>query len=154
MEQVPNPLITIRQVMKFYEQCQEPVRKRYQLSKMEILIMSFLHNNPGHDTVGEIADMRMLSKGNVSRGADSLIKRGLLERLPDQVDRRWVHLRLLPQAVPIVDDIEAASMVFAREAFAGFTPEDIKTFRALNHKLAVNAGRNLERSPFSHGKQE
>ena len=154
MEQVPSALITIRQIMKFYEQCQEPVRQRYQLSRLEILIMSFLHNNPGHDTVGEIADMRMLSKGNVSRGADSLIKKGLLERIPDQVDRRWVHLRLTPPAAPIVDDIEQASLVFAREAFAGFTPEDMETFRDLNHRLAVNAGRNLERSHISHGEQE
>ena len=144
MEQDSGALITIRQIMKFYELCQEPVRQQYRLSRLEILIMSFLHNNPGHDTVGEIADMRMLSKGNVSRGADSLIQRGFLERVPDRVDRRCVHLRTLPQADGLIQDIEAASLVFAQKTFDGFSAEDMETFRELNRRLAENAGRNLE----------
>lgn len=151
MEPEASALITIRQIMKFYEQHLDGVRRRYQLSKLETVIISFLHNNPGHDTVGEISDTRMLSKGNVSRGADSLIKRGLLERIPDQVDRRWVHLRLRPEADPIVADIEAACVVFWQEAFEGFSQEDMENFHRLHTRLAHNVGSKLERSSPAHG---
>ena len=151
MEQEASTLIIIRQTMKFYEQCLEVVRQRWQLSRLETIIISFLHNNPGHDTVGEIADTRMLSKGNVSRGADALIKRGLLERVPDQVDRRWVHLHLRPEADPIVADIESARVVFWNEAFEGFSPEELAMFHQLNTRLARNVGSKLERSSPAHG---
>ena len=148
-----SALITIRQTMKLYEQCLDVVRQRHQLSRLEAIIISFLHNNPGHDTVGEIADMRMLSKGNVSRGADSLIKRGFLERIPDQVDRRWVHLKLKDEAEPIVRDITRASRVFGKQAFAGFSEEDLKTFHELHQRLAANVEQHFERSHAPHGKQ-
>ena len=151
MEQEASTLIIIRQTMKFYEQCLEVVRQRWQLSRLETIIISFLHNNPGHDTVGEIADTRMLSKGNVSRGADALIRRGLLERIPDRVDRRWVHLHLRPEADPIVADIEAACVVFWKEAFEGFSEEDLAMFHRLNTRLARNVGSKLERSSPAHG---
>ena len=151
MERSSSTLITIRQTMKFYEQCLEVVRQRYQLSRLETIIISFLHNNPSHDTVGEIADTRMLSRGNVSRGADSLIRRGLLERSPDQLDRRWVHLRLRPEAAPIVADIETACVTFWQGAFEGFSPEDMQMFHQLNARLAHNVGSKLERSSPAHG---
>ncbi len=146
-----DALIVIRQTMKFYEQCLDGVRRDHQLSRLEVIIISFLHNNPGHDTVGEIAEMRMLSKGNVSREADTLIRRGLLERVPDPKDRRWVHLRLRPEAAPIVEEIGRANRVFEQKVFEGFSAEDIETFRALNRRLADNICRSMERSSGKHG---
>lgn len=151
MEQVSDALTTIRQTMKLYDQCLDGVRQQYGLSKLETIIISFLHNNPGHDTVGEIAEMRMLSKGNVSRGVDSLTARGLLERINDQTDRRWVHLRLKPEARPVVQDISVAAATFRELVFDGFTPEDFERFHDLNVKLTRNVSRNLERSISSHG---
>lgn len=151
MEQVSDALLAIRQTMKLYDQCLDQVRNRYSLSKLEIVIISFLHNNPGHDTAGAVAEMRMLSKGNVSRGVDSLTARGLLERLPDKTDRRWVHLRLKPEADPIVQDIELAAQHFIALTFSGFTEDDLSRFHDLNRKLANNVRMNLERSTLSHG---
>ena len=140
-----NTLITIRQIFKFYEHCLEGVRTKYQLSSLEIKIISFLYHNPGHDTVGEIAELRMLSKGNVSTAADSLIQKGLLVRQPDKRDRRWVHLLLRSSAAPIVEEIEAAGKVFCQQAFAGFTPEDWERYEQLNSLLAQNIRNSLER---------
>ena len=154
MESAASALTTVRQIIKYYDQCLDVVRQRYGMTKLEAVIISFLHNNPGHDTVGEIAELRMLSKGNVSRSADALIRRGLVERIPDQEDRRWVHLHLKPEADPIVEDIEAALKTFSRHAFAGFTPEDMEVFHDLNMRLAHNVGQNLERSTCLHGEQK
>ena len=143
-------LTDIRQTIKFYDQCLDGVRRRHGLSRLETVIISFLHNNPGRDTVGEIADIRILSRGNVSRSAYALIRRGLLDRLPDQDDRRSVHLQLRPEAAPIVGEIEEAMQVFRQRAFEGFSDEDMAVFRALHQKLADNVTRNLERSASGH----
>ena len=146
-----DALMAIRQTMKFYDLCLDGVREQYHLTKIEVTIISFLKNNLGHDTAAEISDMRMLSKGNVSRGADELICRGLLERIPDKTDRRVIHLRLLPEAAPIVEAIEAATVDFSRQIFEGFTPEDMMAFHNLNMRLSQNVSRNLERSAPLYG---
>lgn len=147
-----DALISIRQTVKLYDQCLEDIRAAHQLTKIEIAIISFLSNNPGHDTVAEISDMRLLSKGNVSRAADGLIRRGLLTRSPDQVDRRRVHLLLTDVSAPIVKDIQEAGTDFIRLLFDGFTQEDRMTFFELNNRLIKNVSQNLERS-VSLGRQ-
>lgn len=151
MEPVSQVLTSIRQTMKLYDRCLDKVRQQYGLSKLEAIIISFLHSDPGHDTVGAIADMRMLSKGNVSRGVDSLVERGVLERVSDSADRRWVHLRLKPEAEPIARDLAAASVAFRQLVFEGFTPEELEWFRVLNRKLDRNICKDLERSIPLHG---
>ena len=151
MTEATEALLTIRQTMKFYDSCLEGVRRRHGLSRIEVVIMSFLGNNPGFDSVGEISGMRMLSKGNVSRGADSLCRRGLLERCPDREDRRAVHLLLTPQAAPIVNEIEDAARQFARQAFRGFEPGELGLFRDYNRRLRENLGQDPERSGLSDG---
>ncbi len=146
METAFDALNSIRQTMKLYDQCLEGIRTAHHLTKIEIIIISFLSNNPGHDTVAEISEMRMLSKGNVSRAVDGLIQRGLLKRLPDQADRRRVHLLLTDASAPIVESIHDAAMDFMRLLFDGFTPEDVTTFCTLNKRLTQNVSKNLERS--------
>ena len=145
MKNVSEVLTTIRQMVKLYEVCLEETREKYGLSGMEIRIISFLHNNPGKDTVADIATMRVLSKGNVSRGAESLIQKGLLERVPDKVDRRCVHLFLLPKADEIVEDIENASDSFEEQIMNGFSGEEIELFAELNERFLANIKEGLER---------
>ena len=151
MEPTASALISMRQIMKYYEQCLDVVRQCHQLSNVETIILGFLHSNPDRDTVGEIAGAWLLSKGNVSRGADTLMKRGLLERIPDPVDRRWVHLKLTPAADRILSDLEKAWDHFLQAAFAGFCPEELALFHQLRQRLSENVSRNLERSSDSHG---
>lgn len=152
MKQAGDAFLTIRQTAKFYDRCLEGVRERYGLSKIEVVIVNFLHNHPGRDSVGDIAEMRMLSKGNVSRGADSLIRRGLLQREPDREDRRAAHLELTPAAAPLAEELENASREFISLAFENFSEEECTLFREFLDRLKGNVSRNLERSPMSIGK--
>ncbi len=152
MKQTGDALLTIRQTVKFYDRCLEGVRERYGLSKIEVVIVNFLHNHPGRDSVGDIAEMRMLSKGNVSRGADSLIRRGLLRRETDREDRRAAHLQLTPDAAPLVEELEAASREFISLAFESFSEEECALFGEFLVRLKGNVSRNLERSPMPCGK--
>lgn len=80
MEQPADILLTIRAMVKLYEGLAGQVCERYQLSQLEANIIIFLDINPERNTVGDIAELRRLSKGNVSCAADNLIRRSLLRR--------------------------------------------------------------------------
>ena len=87
-------LMNIRQITKLHENMLKKICVKYDLSLIEANIISFLYNNPGKDTAGDIVELRMLSKGNVSQGVEMLAGKGFLLRSQDKEDRRKVHLRL------------------------------------------------------------
>ena len=96
MGQITAFLTGVRRITKLYEGMLEDICRRYRLTRMEANIISFLQNNPGKDTAGDIVELRMFSKSAVSQGAEALI-----QRKQDPDDRRRIHLSLLPKAKPI-----------------------------------------------------
>lgn len=144
MEPARDILLSIRQMMKLYDQHMEETRKHHQLSQLEITIISFLHNNPSCDTAKEISQMRMLPKGNVSQGVESLIQKSLLRRVTDARDRRRIHLSLTDCAQPIVAEIECAKERFHQQLFSGFTPEEIMRYAEMNERISKNTRETLK----------
>ena len=88
MSRTTSILMGVRSMMKLYESMLKEVCEEYQLAQIEVTIISFLYNNPGKDTAGDIAELRMLSKGNVSQAVENLIQKSLIQRIPDESDRR------------------------------------------------------------------
>lgn len=76
-----NVLLNMRQMIKLYDSFLDEIRKKYRLTQVEVTIISFLHNNPGKDTAKDISTLRMLPKGNVSQGVESLIQKKILREL-------------------------------------------------------------------------
>ena len=144
MEPARDILLSIRKMMKLYDQYMEETRKHHQLSQLEITIISFLHNNPSCDTAKEISEMRMLPKGNVSQGVESLIQKSLLRRVTDARNRRRIHLSLTERAQPIVEEIERAKGRFHRQLFSGFTQEEIARYVEMNERISKNTREKLE----------
>ena len=119
-------LVTVQGMAKLLDGMIKMVCGKYQLTLIEGKIISFLHNNPGKDTAGDIVELRRLSKGNVSLAVENLIRKGLLEREQDHKDRRKIHLSLLASAKPITDLIEKRQNEFEEELFRGFSEEECK----------------------------
>ena len=124
MTQPTSFLVGIRQIFKLHENLLKKVCEQHQLTLTEGTIISFLYNNPGRDTAGDIVELRMLSKGNVSQAVESLIQKSLLRRSQDKYDRRKIHLTLLPKAAPITSAVEAVGEEFQRELFSGFSEQE------------------------------
>ena len=80
MRNVTETLLSIGQIVKLYDGLLKRVCAQFGLTAIEAKIVGFLHNNPGRDTAGDIAEVRMLSKSNVSQAVESLIGKGLLRR--------------------------------------------------------------------------
>lgn len=145
MRCITDILLLIRGLDKLNNKCLEPVRKEYELSQMEVIIMGFLHNNPGKDTVGDISSWRMLPKGNVSQGVESLIQKGFLERFPDKEDRRKIHLCITDKAKNMICGIDRARKEYNNQIFDGLSEEEQKMYFQINGKILENVFKGLER---------
>ena len=119
-------------------------RKSFSLSRIEITIISFLHNIPGCIQAGDIAEYRMLSKGNVSQSVEALIQKGYLERFPDSEDRRRIHLSLTAHASEIVRQIDEIKQDFYQALAEGLTESEIKQYQAITDKITENVLNGLE----------
>ncbi|WP_461812143.1 MarR family winged helix-turn-helix transcriptional regulator [Faecalimonas sp.] len=145
MRKISDILIMIRGLDKLNNKCLEPVRKKYALSQIEVIIMGFLHNNPGKDTVGDISSWRMLPKGNVSQGVESLIQKGFLQRFPDKADRRKIHLCITEKANEMIVGIDKARNLYDKQIFNGLSEEEKKMYFRINEKILENVFESLER---------
>lgn len=138
-------LMNVRGTIKLHESMLKEICERYQLTLIEANIISFLYNNPGKDTAGDIVELRMLSKGNVSQAVESLIQKSLLQRQSDTEDRRKIHLLLLPEAKPITDEVEICKRQFQEEIFYGFSPEEQRKYEELNGRVMENTRNAMKR---------
>ena len=137
-------LLLYRRIQKLYDRHMDDIRKSFSLSRIEIIIISFLHNNPGLDTAGDIAEYRMLSKGNVSQSVEALIQKGYLERFPDSEDRRRIHLSLTEHASEIVRQIDEVKREFYGTLSEGLTKTEIEQYQAVTEKITENVLNGLE----------
>ena len=145
MRNVTETLLSIGQIIKLYDGLLKRVCAQFGLTAIEAKIVGFLHNNPGRDTAGDIAEVRMLSKSNVSTAVESLIQKGLLLRRQDQEDRRKIHLSTTPKAKPITQEIETVREAFRRKIFRGFSEKELELFGAFQQRLAENTKIAMER---------
>ena len=137
-------LTNIRRIIKLYDSMLRPVCTHYGLTAIEATIISFLYNNPGKDTAADIAELRMLSKSNISQAVESLIQRSLLRRRQDTGDRRRIHLSLTSSAEPITKEIELVGRSFQEQVFRGFSEAERDLFTQFNERIAENTKKAME----------
>lgn len=135
----------LRGMLKLYEKMLKRVSTVHDLAVTEADILGFLKNNPEKDTAADISELKMLSKGAVSKTVDSLIGKGLLSREPDKQDRRKIHLKITPEAAPVIEDITKVQNDYWEIMFEGFSEEEYRTYEALRLKHFENVRRAYER---------
>lgn len=145
MKNASDMLLMVRYMMKLYEKYLEDVQMKYKLSHIEIAIIGFLYNNPERDTATDIVERRMLPKGNVSSGVETLVKKELLMRRQDYTDRRKVRLSLLENAFPIVQEIEEINQNFRKQIFKNFSEQELQDYETMNERILENLKEVLER---------
>lgn len=132
-------IVCIRSISKAYDGVLKKICAEFGLSLLEVKVLSFLHNNPQMNTAGDIAEYRLLSKGNVSQAVESLIRRGYMERTADAEDRRRVRLSLLPAAKTVTERIDGEWAKFDKKLLENFDEGEIELFDNFKEKLMQNA---------------
>ena len=144
MSKTTELFMGIRSLFRLYDKMLKKVCTEHDLTVIEADVISFLQNNPEKDTAADIVELRMLSKGAVSKAVESLIQKSLLERIPDPEDRRKNHLRLKSQAGPVTDSIGKVREEFLDTVLEGFTKDELELHRQFFDRLIDNLKRAME----------
>lgn len=134
----------IRSLFRLYDRMLKQVCAEHNLTILEADVISFLQNNPQKDTAADIAELRLLSKGAVSKAVEALIQKDLLERIPDGEDRRKIHLRLRPGAGPVTESVDQVREKFLQAVLDGFSQEELEMHRQFLMRLFANTKKAME----------
>ena len=138
-----NYFDTMARAQKGYARLLEPICKKWELTRNELDVMLFLANNPDYDRAVDIVTNRGLAKSHVSMSVASLEERGLLQRIPDPVDRRTVHLRLTEKSREITDVACKRQKQFLDYLHQGVTEEQLEMMRLFAERVHQNI-QNIE----------
>ena len=128
---------------KGYARLMEPICKKWNLTRNELDVLLFLHNNPEYDRAVDIVQNRGLSKSHVSLSINNLESRGFLTRREDPADRRTIHLALTEAALPIVEKGQLSQRQFFSYIHKGVTQEQIDLMMDFAKKVSENI-KNIE----------
>lgn len=129
---------TLGQARKSYGKTLEPLCKQWNLTRNELDVLLFLHNNPEFDRAADIVSHRGIAKSHVSLSVSMLEHRGFLQRQFAPNDRRTAHLALTPAGLAIAQAGRDLQEGFFRRIFAGISPEELRLWQTLIGKVQKN----------------
>jgi len=138
-----NYFDTMARAQKGYARLMDPICKKWELTRNELDVLLFLHNNPEYDRAVDIVQNRGLSKSHVSLSITNLESRGLLIRREDPNDRRTVHLSLTEKAIPIVEKGQRSQQLFFSYIHKDVSQEQIDLMVDFARKVSENI-KNIE----------
>ena len=129
---------------KFYSYQFAPFLSRTKLTMREVQVLLFLANNPDYDTARDISLFRGISKSQVSQAVELLWAEGLLQRVPDETDRRIVHLSITPEGLPLARECQRIQESCGARLLDGLTPQQTAQFQFLLDTVLDNGVRLAE----------
>jgi len=127
-----------QQVKKKYALAVDPVCRKWNLTKNELDVLLFLHNNPEFDRAADIVAHRGMTKSHVSLSVSNLEGRGLLTRREDPEDRRAVHLILSEEGHAIAEAGREYQIRFFTALFDGMSWEELLQLQKLMERIQDN----------------
>ena len=124
------------------EQELESKLKPHRLNHSEFLTLMILYSRPdGSSTPGELCEYATQGATNMTRIANTLVKRGLITRGASKEDRRRVLIRITPAGRRLVQKMLPPMFPQLGAMFAGFSDSDKRQLDRLLRKLAGNLDR-------------
>lgn len=131
-------LTCISLTRRLYDQLLEPVCEHYGITCMELDILLFLHNHPGHDTATDIIKIRHLTKSHVSSSIKTLEEQGYLEKFYQGSNGKTIHLKVTDKAAEILAGGLKAQKAFSNLVFQNFSDEQIANMEKNLKRLTDN----------------
>lgn len=133
-----------QQFDKFYSHQFVPFLSQTKLTMREVNVLLFLANNPDYDTARDISFFRGMSKSQVSQAVELLWAEGLLQRTPDEADRRIVHLSITAEGLPLAQECQRIQENCGARLLDGLTPEQIAQLKIFLNTVLDNGARLAE----------
>ena len=140
MKPIKNPVFLdiMTKAQKHYGKHLEPVCKKWELTRNEMDVLLFLHNNPQFDRAADIVNHRGIAKSHVSLSVNDLEVRGFLIRHFEPTDRRTAHLSLTEQGQAVAKEGCQAQHRFFSELYAGITEDEFSRWKIITQKVCRN----------------
>ena len=114
------------------------VFEEYELNLADIRVLLFLYEHKSCDTARDIVENHYLAKSYVSKSVEKLIEHGFLERKHLQEDRRYVHLLVREEAIPVIEEVRQQKQKMLERLFQGISPEHIAVLQEIAGKISSN----------------
>ncbi|MCM1514595.1 MAG: MarR family transcriptional regulator [Anaeroplasma bactoclasticum] len=142
MHNIAAKVITeLNKLKKTYDTYILEMLDMFHMTKLEIDILGFLANNPDYDTAKDIELVRQFKKSNISTAVDALLHKGMITKIQDANDRRIMHLKLMEEASPIVQKIQAVQENFFKQIFQDISKSEMEQYFTTFMKMMDNASR-------------
>ncbi len=128
---------------KAYEKMFYQLTEELQLTQNEIDVLLFLHNNAPLNTASDIARYRAMAKSMISKSVDSLYRKGYLSYETDEIDKRCIHLKIEPVAIPIAEKLHDVQNFFFDILTCNITGEEYKAMETALKKMYQNITNQL-----------
>ena len=121
-----------------YQEMLAPLCRKYDLTDTQLVILLYLADANPADTATMIIRYQRLKKSVVSMSIDDLEKKSLIESYFEDGDRRTKHLRVLPQAFPIVKEARSIQDELYSLMMDGISDEDKLHLERITEKINEN----------------
>ena len=143
-------LTTLKLIERISTLLRAEQRKKYSvlgLQPVHIQTLDYLAScNRFSNTPAAVTDYLGLTKGTVSQTLQVLVRKGLVEKKPDEVDKRMVHLQVLPSGQELLQNITPFDVFTkAEQAIANKQFDSISTalYEALVALQSVNGSKSF-----------
>ena len=121
--------IQAQNLKKYLESSFYDIRKKYNLTMNEILLLIYLLKNKNQNTARDVVDKINITKSHVSKSVESLVSKGIITRYQDKEDKKIIHLEILNKDSDIIKDIEQNNIEINIKILEGIPEEDIEVFK-------------------------
>jgi Transcriptional regulators len=129
---------------KFVAKQLNGVSNKYGIKKTELNIFIYLSKASEKNTARDIQEYLSINKGYLSRILDELCRKGYLEGVPDQHDRRYIHYVPTELAKPMIEELRLTKSRLDDKIFSGISDEELEMLEKISCKIDRNIQNMLD----------
>lgn len=108
--------------------------KNYPINTTEFSVMEFLYSK-GEKSIQEIRDRILLASGSATYVIDNLEKKGYVNRIVNQNDRRVAYIKLTEAGKDLINDIFPTHKKNTKKIFNDLTNGELITLKEILKKI-------------------
>lgn len=123
---------------KVFEKVFDEIREQLDLTMNEIIVLLYLESNKNKNTAKDIVEDSLIAKSHVSKSVDSLVNKNLIIRVPDEENKKIIHLELNENAEKIMDELSKKEEEMKALVLKGIPEENIKILEEALEQVKQN----------------
>ena len=108
--------------------------KNYPINTTEFSVMEFLYSK-GEKSIQEIRDRILLASGSATYVVDNLEKKGYVNRIVNETDKRVTYIKLTREGKDLINNIFAMHKKNTKKIFSDLTNEELITLKEILKKI-------------------